>query len=48
MPESQLTTTDFTPVEEERLHALMADADFREAVTRRDQIVIACKRLRRF
>jgi hypothetical protein len=41
MPESQLTIIGFSPVEKRRLHALMADADFREAATRRDQIVIA-------
>jgi hypothetical protein len=43
---SQLTTTGFPPVEEQWLHALMADVDFREAATRRDSIVIACKHLR--
>jgi hypothetical protein len=48
VPESQLTTTGFPPVEEQQLHALMADVDFLEAATRRDQIVIGCKDLRRF
>jgi hypothetical protein len=48
VPESQLTITAFPPVEEQRLHALMLDADFREAAIRRDQIVIACKNLRSF
>jgi hypothetical protein len=48
VPEIRLTITGFLLVEEQRLYTLMADADFRESATRRDQIVIACKHLRRF
>jgi hypothetical protein len=48
VPESQLTTTGFSPVEEQRLYASMADAGFQEAAMQQDQIVIACKHLRSF
>jgi hypothetical protein len=44
--ESQSTTTGLPLVEEQRLHELVADAAFREADARRDQIVIVFKHLR--
>jgi hypothetical protein len=46
VPESQLTTTGFPRVEEQRLHALMVDVDFREGASRGDQIMTACKHLK--
>jgi hypothetical protein len=48
IPANRLHTTDFPAAEKERLDALCADADFFEAITRRDQIAVAQKPLRSF
>jgi hypothetical protein len=47
-PESEFCLTWWTTQEKTRLHALMADADFREAPTRREQIRVAVRPLRPF
>jgi hypothetical protein len=45
---NQRNITDFPVAEKERLGALCADADFLEAITRRDQITVAEKHLKSF
>jgi hypothetical protein len=47
VPDSSLVLTGWNPEQETRLRALIADTEFREANTRREQIRTAVKHLRR-
>jgi hypothetical protein len=48
IPANALHTMDFPPAEQKRIDGLLADADFREATSRQNQIAIAEKHLRGF
>jgi hypothetical protein len=48
IPQSEFRLTQWSPEEKTRLDALMADADFRKAPTRREQTRVSVKLLRAF